>query len=55
MNAKLLSHGRKLWDVPYVPKQTRRHNLLAWARSVHQLGDRWLLAKKVPRKTTPDQ
>ena len=43
MNVKLLSMARKLWDNRRYQRQ--------WARSVHQLGDKWLLAKYVEKKT----
>ena len=50
MNTKLLKRARKLWSNPYAPTHTNRHNQLQWARSVHRLGDKWLLAKHVQRK-----
>lgn len=50
MNTKLLRLGRKLWSSPSVPRALNRRNLLAWARAVHRLGDKWLLAQYQPRK-----
>jgi hypothetical protein len=50
MNTKLLQLGRRLWSSPDVPRELNRHNLRAWARSVHRLGNRWLLAIYQPRK-----
>lgn len=50
MNTKLLKMARKLWNVDYVPAEINRINQLKWARAVHMLGDKWLLAKYVERK-----
>jgi len=51
MNTKLLEMARKLWNVDYVPSEVNRRNQLKWARSIHRLGDKWLLAKYVQKKT----
>lgn len=51
MNTKLLSMARRLWDVDYAPKEINRRNQREWARSVARLGDKWLLAKHVQKKT----
>lgn len=51
MNTKLLTLGRRLWSSPTVPREMNRRNLLAWARAVHRLGDKWQLATYQPRKT----
>lgn len=32
------------------PRSTRRHNQKMWLRSVHQLGDRWLLAVPIRKE-----
>lgn len=53
MNVKLLRMARKLWDVDFAPPQINRANMLKWARSAHNLGDRWLLAKYVQRRAQP--
>lgn len=50
MNTRMLSHVRQLFSVPYVPQHINRHNQRMWVRSVKQLGDKWLLAKFIPRK-----
>jgi hypothetical protein len=50
MKVTVLRHVRQLFNVPYVPASTNRHNQRQWVRSVRQLGDKWLLAKKVERK-----
>lgn len=50
MNTKLLKMARRLWDADHVPTYLNRRNQLLWARSVHRLGDKWLLAKYVEKK-----
>lgn len=45
----LLRMARKAWMRDDIPRETARYYVLAWARSVHFLGDRWLLANKVNR------
>lgn len=50
MKTNLLKQARRLFLRPDIPTSTARHNCRAWARSVTQLGDRWLLAQKVQRK-----
>ena len=49
MKVKLLKMARRLWHVDAAPIETNRRNQLAWARSVHRLGDKWLLAKLIQR------
>lgn len=49
MNTKLLRLGRKLWSVEGVSRETNRRNMRHWARSLRLLGDKWLLAKHMPR------
>lgn len=53
MKIKLLATARKLWTVSYIPREINRRNQLKWARSVHMLGDKWLLARFVEKRTTP--
>jgi len=50
MNTKLLGAARKLWNVDYVSNKVNRCNQLKWARAVHRLGDKWLLATYVQKK-----
>ena len=50
MKTELLKTTRKLWNVEYMPRKINRSNQLKWAQAVHQLGDKWLLAKKVAKK-----
>ena len=51
MNTRMLRHVRELWNSSLVPAQVNRANQLKWIRSVRMLGDKWLLAKYVERKT----
>jgi len=51
MNISMLKRVRGLWNVDYVSKQQNRHNQLQWIKSVKTLGDKWLLAQHVQRKT----
>lgn len=51
MKTKLLKMARHLWNVDYAPKEVNRRNQRAWARSVARLGDKWLLAKHVEKRT----
>ena len=52
MNTKLLTHVRRLFNSPDVARHVNRHNQRQWVRSIRFLGDRWLLAGHVQRKTT---
>lgn len=49
MNITLLRHAQKLFKNYNVSEETKRNYQRAWARSVHQLGNKWLLAKKAER------
>jgi hypothetical protein len=51
MNVRMLRHVRQLWNVPFVPESINRANQLKWVRSVRLLGDKWLLAKNIERKS----
>ena len=51
MKTQMLTKARRLFNVDYMPNEVNRANQIKWARSVHRLGDRWLLAKYVQRKT----
>jgi len=50
MNTTLLRKAREVWLRDDIPRATARNYVLQWARSVHQLGDRWLLARYIERK-----
>ena len=45
----LLRRAVRLWNVPYVPRETNRANARKWIFAVERLGDRWLLAKQVQK------
>lgn len=51
MNTKILSHVRSLWNSPHVSPAINRANQRKWVRSVRLLGDKWLLAKNIERKS----
>lgn len=51
MKTRMLKMARRLWAAPEVPEHLARHNMRAWTRSIKVLGDRWLLAKHMPRET----
>lgn len=46
---ELLRHAVRLWNIPYVPRETNKANARKWIKAVERLGDRWLLARKVGR------
>lgn len=47
MKTKLLSLARKHFARDYIPTSTQRHNILAYARAVNALGDKWVYAKTI--------
>jgi hypothetical protein len=49
MNTTLLRHARQLFQTYNASPDVIRKYQLKWARSVHQLGDKWLLAQPVVR------
>lgn len=49
MNRQLVRKARQLWDVEGVPAEINRANRRKWIRSVHQLGNNWLLAVPVEK------
>lgn len=50
---KLIRRAQKLWSSPTVPPEMNRANKKKWLRAVIRLGDRWLLAKNMPRLEVP--
>jgi len=48
MNTKILRRARALWASG--DRRMDRHNQRAWVRALRRLGDKWLLARHVPRK-----
>ena len=51
MNTKLLKHTRELFKSYDVPERVRREYRRKWIRSVRLLGDKWLLAQPVQKRT----
>ena len=49
MNIQMLRHVRQLFQSYYVDEQTKRSYQRKWIKSVRNLGDKYLLAKKVER------
>lgn len=49
----LIRKANKLWNVPYVPAEINRANKKKWINAVIQLGDKWLIAKNIPRPEEP--
>jgi hypothetical protein len=46
---QLIRHALRLWNVPHVSRETNRANTRKWLASVERLGDKWLLAKPIPK------
>lgn len=53
MNTTLLTTARRLWCIGHADRATQRTNIRKWVRSVRLLGDRWVMAAREPRLTTP--
>jgi hypothetical protein len=51
MNTAYLTRVRGLYCVDGVPVSTQRHNMRSWIKSIRFLGDKWLLAKPINRKS----
>jgi len=49
MKTAYLTRVRSLFCVAGVPTHIQRHNCRQWVKSIRNLGDKWLLAKKVER------
>lgn len=49
MNITLLRHARQLFQTYDAPPAVIRSYQRKWARSVHQLGDKWLFAQPIVR------
>jgi hypothetical protein len=47
MNTKILRRARALWASG--DRRLDRHNQRAWVRAIRRLGDKWLLARLMPR------
>ena len=51
MNVRMLRHVRQMWNVDHVSQEINRSNQRKWIKSVRLLGDKWLLAQHIERKT----
>lgn len=53
----LLRKASELFDVPDVPRSTRRHNRHGWVRAVVALGTKWRMHpdRRSPRLQEPAQ
>lgn len=51
MNVRMLRHVRQMWNVDHVSQETNRSNQRKWVRAIRLLGDKWLLAQHIERKT----
>ena len=51
MKTQMLTKARSFYNVDYIPPEINRANQRKWVRSVRLLGDKWLLAKYIERKT----
>lgn len=49
MKTTALRRVRKMFSNPFIPTDHNRSYQRQWVRQVRLLGDRWLLAKPVPR------
>lgn len=49
MSRHLVRKAVALFRSEHAPRSVRRHNARMWLRSVHHLGDKWLLAKPIER------
>lgn len=47
----LVRHSRELFRSEFVPDRVNRANRKKWVRMILWLGDRWLLANKVERRS----
>ena len=50
MNTHHLIKVRRMFTNDFTPRNTIRHNIRAWVRSVRFLGDKWLVAKPIVRQ-----
>ena len=41
-----LRQARRLFCHPLAPRSVQRHNMKSWVKSLRQLGDKWLLARR---------
>jgi len=51
MNTAFLRRARQHFNNPYIPREHNRSYQRQWIRQIRLLGDKWLLAKPIERKT----
>lgn len=51
VNTALLKRARLHFCHDMAPRHVQRHNVRAWVRSLRFLGNRWLLAQPLERKS----
>lgn len=51
MNTTMLRRARRHFCHSMAPASVQRHNMRAWVRSIRMLGDRWLFAKPIERRS----
>jgi hypothetical protein len=49
MNTTILRRVRQMFNCDWVPAEHNRSYQRQWVRQVRHLGDKWLLAKPIPR------
>lgn len=47
----LVRHAKELYNSEFVPSHINRANRKKWVRSILWLGDRWLLANRIERRS----
>ena len=53
MITQMLIMARQILCIGHADRATQRANMRKWVRSVRLLGDRWVMAAREPRLTTP--
>ena len=51
MNVTLLKRARSHFVHDMAPISTQRHNMRQWIKSIRSLGDKWLIAHPMERKS----
>lgn len=51
MNAALLRRARQHFVHSMAPRHIQRANMRSWVRALRMLGDKWLLARPMERRT----
>jgi hypothetical protein len=51
MKTQALRRVRKMFNNPHIPTEHNRSYQRQWVRQVRILGDKWLLAKTIERRT----